>query len=387
MSDVESTSYVEHGRVASLPVWRRMRERRVPLSFSFDLTARCNNECRHCYINLSAADQAARERELTRAEINAIADQAVALGTVFCLLTGGEPLLRPDFCEIYADLKKKGLLVTVFTNATLVTARHVALFRQYPARVVDVTVYGVTEETYERVTQRAGSYAAFRRGLGLLLEAGLPVRLKATLCRSNADELPAIAEFCRRLGAGQFRFDPVLHLRHDGDVARNREIAGERLTPQEIARLEASDPEKLAARERQCSALLASTAGPPPVHDLFFCGGGINSFSVTWDGRFALCGSLSQPEYTVDLREWTVADAWTKFLPGLRATPSRDSEFTRECGGCALLYMCRQCPATAQAEHGRIDARCAYFCEVTKAVAASVVEGLRTSRQDRADAL
>src|SRR5512141_2752371 len=118
--------------ISESPLWERLEARRVPLSFDMEITARCNNNCRHCYINLPAGDRDARTAELTIDEIDEIACQAVDLGTVWCLITGGEPLLRPDFADIYRLLKRKGLLVSVFTNATLIDDTHIELFRKYP---------------------------------------------------------------------------------------------------------------------------------------------------------------------------------------------------------------------------------------------------------------
>jgi hypothetical protein len=85
----------------------------------------------------------------------------------------------------------------VFTNATLVREEHIELFRKYPPRDIEVTVYGASPETYERVTRRPGSFAAFSSGLNRLLESGVKVRLKAMALRSNFHELQAIAAFCR----------------------------------------------------------------------------------------------------------------------------------------------------------------------------------------------
>ena len=112
--------------VSSVPLpefllWEKIKGKRVLMSFDLEVTARCNNDCRHCYINLPAGDRAAREKELSLEEIKEIADEAVSLGTLWCLITGGEPLLREDFSDIYLYLKRKGLLISVFTNATLVT--------------------------------------------------------------------------------------------------------------------------------------------------------------------------------------------------------------------------------------------------------------------------
>jgi MoaA/NifB/PqqE/SkfB family radical SAM enzyme len=144
----------------------------MPLDFTLEITARCNNACRHCYINLPAGDREARRKELSLDEINDIAGQAAELGALWCLVTGGEPLLRKDFAEIYLALKRKGLLISVFTNACLVTKNTWRLFKKYPPRDLEVTLYGITAETYERVTGKPGSYAALRRGLDCCWKAG-----------------------------------------------------------------------------------------------------------------------------------------------------------------------------------------------------------------------
>jgi MoaA/NifB/PqqE/SkfB family radical SAM enzyme len=103
-----SDSFTVFTDVPDFHLWDRMSAGRVPLSFDIEVTARCNNDCAHCYINLPAGDAAARARELTLEEIGSIAEQAVKLGALWCLITGGEPLLRPDFPEIYLLLKRKG---------------------------------------------------------------------------------------------------------------------------------------------------------------------------------------------------------------------------------------------------------------------------------------
>ena len=130
------------------------RVRGTPMGFELEVTARCNNDCRHCFINLPAADAPARSRELTFTELVRIAGEAADLGCLWCLVSGGEPLLRDDFSELYLALRRTGLLLSVFTNACLVREGHVRLFRDHPPRDVEVTVYGAAEDTYERVTQR-----------------------------------------------------------------------------------------------------------------------------------------------------------------------------------------------------------------------------------------
>ncbi len=260
--------------------WAGANAARRLYTIEFELTARCNNECRHCYINLPAADKKAKAKELSLEEIKDVADQALTLGAVWCLLTGGEPLLREDFADVYLHLKKSGLLVSVFTNAVLISDEHVRLFKRYPPKNMEVSVYGVTRETYEKVTRKPGSFEAFSRGLGLLLENGIPVRLKAMALRSNVHELEAISDFCRARTKDYFRFDPFLHMRYDRDRKRNAEIAAERLSPDEIIALERSDPERFQAlKEHGCDLILPEEHEPGCDH-LIKCGAGRDSFVI-----------------------------------------------------------------------------------------------------------
>ena len=222
-----------------------MKEKGSLFSFDLEITARCNNNCRHCYINLSPGDLAAKSVELSPKEISDIANDAVKLGAIWCLITGGEPLLRPDFEEIYLLLKRKGLLLSIFTNATLINEKHIALFKKYPPRDIEITVYGATKETYEGITRLSGSFDMFTRGLDLLVSSGIKALIKAMALRGNLHEMNAIADFCRERTKDYFRFDPVLHLRYDRDPFRNAEIIAERLSPEEIVALERSDPDRI----------------------------------------------------------------------------------------------------------------------------------------------
>jgi len=103
-----SKSFVSSIEIQDFSLWDKIKGKRALFSFDLETTARCDNDCRHCYINLPAGDRAAREQEFSVEEIGNIADQAVSLGAVWCLITGGEPLLRKDFTDIYLLLKRKG---------------------------------------------------------------------------------------------------------------------------------------------------------------------------------------------------------------------------------------------------------------------------------------
>jgi MoaA/NifB/PqqE/SkfB family radical SAM enzyme len=365
--------------IQDFPLWDKLADKRRPAGFELEITARCNNHCRHCYIDLPAGDRAARKAELTSGEILALGREAADLGAVWCLLTGGEPLLRDDFAEVYLGLKRLGLLVSVFTNACLVTPEHVELFRRYPPRDVEVSVYGATRATYETVTRRPGSYDAFVRGLDLLLDAGVPVRLKAMALRSTAHELNEISRFCRERTKDYYRFDPLLHLRFDGDPARNAEIRAERLSAAEVVAVERADAERFGALQRDCAEgeLLVRAAEHAGCDRLFHCGVGRGSFTVGYDGTFRLCSSLwhpdtvfalrADPERPGSLRPGTLREAWEEWVPRVRDLRGTDPEFLEKCGRCGIVNLCLWCPAHAALETGSMDDWVEYFCEVAHA--------------------
>jgi len=366
--------------LASVPLpefslWEKMKNKRPLVSFALEITARCNNNCRHCYINLPANHKNAKERELSVEEIKEIAEQAVSLGALWCLITGGEPLLRPDFEKIYLTLKRLGLLVSVFTNATLITKEHVELFRRYPPRDIEVTIYGVMEMTYERVTRKPGSFAAFMRGLDRLFKSGVKVRLKAMALRSNVSELQQIASFCKKHTKDYFRFDPFLHLRFDQDSARNKEIMKERLSPSEIVALERSDPDRFDSLKKGCNKLIVPEFSHINCNHLFHCGAGNRSFTVSCDGLFRLCSSLWHPDCVYDLKEGSLRDAWHNFVPRVREMCSDRKEFIEKCRGCPLVNLCMWCPAHSYLETGELDTPVDYFCEVAHARAEMITKG------------
>ncbi len=345
-------------------LWEKRRAQNALFSFTLEVTARCNNKCRHCYINLPENDAAAQAEELSLAEIQDIADQAVDMGALWCLITGGEPLLRDDFEAIYLYLKKKGLLVSVFTNGTLIRQQHVDLFRAYPPRDLEITVYGVTEETYGRVTRRPDLFNAFTSGLNRLLQDGVKVNLKVVPVQANLGEYDKIAQFCRIHTHAPFRFDPFLHLRFDRDERKNREIRKQRLTPEQIARLEREDERRHNALNNNCAKLIIPDRPQSPY--LFSCGAGLGEFVVSYNGYYRLCSSLWHPNCIYDLKTGSVKDAWQTLVPEVRSMTSDAPEFLNHCARCSLINLCIWCPAHAWLETGRMDQPCAYFCEVAE---------------------
>ncbi len=364
------SGYLEELELPDFHLWKRTEEKRIPLSAEIELTERCNNNCVHCYINLAANDEEAKKRELSFREIRDLVDETVQMGCLWWLITGGEPLLREDFADIYLYLKKKGLLTSVFTNATLITPELVSLFKKYPPRELEITVYGITEKTYERITRTPGSFEAFRRGINLLQKENVPFTLKAMALRSNMGELEAIKDFCKPISRGHFRFDPFLHLRLRSDGKRNRQIRNERLSPDEIVAIELGDEERKKGLLKQVCEEKKIGREAVPFDDnnqLFYCGAGRTSFTIDSYGYFKLCSSLSHPDCVYDLKKGSLREAWEKFVPQVRAMRTEDEECRKRCLSCPLINLCMWCPATTYLECGKLDGWVEDFCQIAHA--------------------
>jgi len=346
--------------------------------FVFEATLRCNLDCRHCDVNAQAEDKASKKRELGIDAIGRLGAEAAALGASWCVIGGGEPLLRKDFFDVYQALLSKGLLVSVATNATLVTDEHVRFFRKFPPRDIEVSVLGATRETHERVTRTAGSFAAFKRGLDKLLGSGATVRLEPVALRSNKHELAAMADFCRAQAKAACRFDPHLRLRADGDRARNAVIRAERLSPREIARLERTDAAGASALESMCAELLPAAPHPAAsareARRLFRCGAARRSFVAGPNGVLRPCRDLRHPSFLYRPGQGSLADAWNRFFPDVLSRARGSSVFLDKCAECPVAGFCFWCPAHAHLETGDLDRPHEYFCEVAGARA----EALRT---------
>nr|NJM04202.1 radical SAM protein [Desulfobacula sp.] len=338
---------------------KAIKKRRL-LSLALELTHRCNNNCVHCYINLSANDKKAKKNELSFEDIKDIVNQAFSMETLWVLLSGGEPLLRDDFCDIYIYLKEKGFLVSIFTNASLISKEHIEVFKKYPPRDIEVSVYGISEITHKRIT-RKNTFTDTMKGIERLINSPLSFVLKTAVMQSNHKEFLQISEFCKKATNRPFKFDPFLTLRLDRNLRKNSRIIKERLSVEEIIELEKLDKNRSTAIKKQC--LSAGTDDLKEDEDIFRCRAGINSGCIDCYGNFKLCSSLVRKECIYDLKNGSLADAWNNFTPHIRMKKSADPLFKKHCGSCSLVHLCMWCPAHSDLETGELDKPAPYFCD------------------------
>jgi radical SAM protein with 4Fe4S-binding SPASM domain len=329
----------------------KSRQQRIPMNGSFEVTARCNLRCVHCYLPLSQR-VGSRRGELSLVEIDRILSEIAEAGCLWLLLTGGEPFLRQDFLDIYDLAKHKGFITTIFTNGTLITERaadHLAEWRPFS---IEISIYGATQATYESVTGIPGSFDRCMRGIELLLERGLPLRLKSVLLTLNQHELVLMKQLSENLGL-EFRYDPVISAGIDGSQAPVQY----RLAPEQIIFTEIQDP----GRAEDWPKVFEEVKGFEIKNRGYFnCGAGRTSFHIDAEGKLCLCLSARTPNF--DLHQGSFQEGWDHFLTNQLAMEYSD-QFG--CLGCDLRMVCMQCPAMGITEFGDPEARVPFLCNLT----------------------
>ena len=319
---------------------------RIPVSGMMELTRRCNLECVHCY------QKGLRDCELPAdLAVTTIGELAEA-GTLFLTLTGGEPLMHPDFGAIYLAARKRGLIVSVFTNGTLVSTEHLRLWRRFPPRLVEISLYGAVAETHDAVTGQEGSFDRALAAVRRLLDCGVSIGLKTVILRRNLAEVPAIGRMAAALGV-PFRVDPLVFAHHQwsrGDVSRLRAAA------RDAVGIELADQD----RRRQWR-VHAAQAAKTDQRRLYRCGAGITGFFIDARGWLAPCALAVHR--AVPLRETGFAEAWRQ-LQGLQEIPSPASY---PCNDCPWKPWCSGCPALSWCELGDETRPVPYACEIARA--------------------
>ncbi len=355
-------AYIEKINLERFPLWEKIKDKGYLSQVSMELTERCNNNCIHCYINLPADDKEAKKKEITFAETKEIVDEAARMGCLFWYLTGGEPLLRGGFFEIYLYLKRKGIKVTLFTNATLIDSKIINLFRKYPPQNIEVSIYGLSTKTYEAVTQNLGSFDAFKRGINLLKENHIPLTFKAAALPQNFHEIEKMRNFAESFTGEHLGVVLKLNLgsKFDGGSKRDR-IKKLRLSSAQVIEVLKQDEKSYRKdMERFCQKFLR----PPRDNHLFSCGAGAGGCHIDAYNNFQLCMLLRHPDCVYSLREGSFKEAWEKFIPRVREIRANNKKYEEKCQKCFLKAFCEQCPAWSWMEHGVLDEPVEYLCEI-----------------------
>ncbi len=348
-----------------------------PLNAHLELTYRCNLNCIHCYckgledtvsgnrLSVSGANRKPQtaNRELTTEEWKEILDEIYREGCLWLTITGGEPLIRDDFLEIYSYAKAKGFIITLFTNGLLLTEKIIDYLQKSPPESIEITLNGITESVYESISGVKGSFKRVISIIKELADKNLPLILKSNCLRQNKNEIGRIKAFVDELlGKGnkrwRFKYDPMIYPRFNGDTAP----CNYRLSFEELLEVKHSDPEIWEEYKRGlCNKF------PDLGRDREFvyrCTAWLNQFFINPYGRLKFC--QFSDKFSVDLRKQIFKEGFYNVFPQLLNEKFKTDS---KCKDCSLRPICYHCPARAYLETGDEEAPVPYYCELAKATA------------------
>ena len=327
----------------------------------FELTFGCWIHCKHCYTDCYNKS-AYLKKELNTQEAKFILDKVYQTGAIWLCFTGGDPLTREDFLDIYSYAKNKGFIITLFTSGYSMTKRIAKFLKKEPPFVIEMTLNGATKETYERISQVKGSFEKVKEGIGLILKNKLPLKIKTQITKYNSQEIPGIRKFIEGRGL-RFRPSHELHARLNGDIASCKL----RISPQELLgydgkkRLPEDDCRRPFPLERSASRVTPRKS----VANLFRCAvGGGDGINIDPYGNIFSCNLIRKPFF--NLLKVDVDYARGRLLTLVRGRKFISSS---RCNGCRLRETCHWCPGRAYVETADMEKPIEYYCELAKRAA------------------
>ena len=350
----------------------RATELRQPLTANFELTPCCNMSCDMCFIRHTPQQMSAGGSLSDAASWTDIAHQLMDMGTLFILLTGGEPMLHPEFDTIYHTLRSMGFIITLNTNGTLITEEMCrTTFREKPRRV-NVTLYGSSRATYEQLCHYGDGFERTMRGLRLLRQYGIDTKLNFSLVRANVHEFDEMLALAQELGIPVSASNYMFAVNRSGGDASN--VTQTRLSAEEAARTECHYMKynEGAGYEDKARQMAAQADEESPVGISLNCRAGSSSMWVGWNHRITPCVMMGTPcvdlttghTYPFDpsgttpdghepampgtascdngIAPYDMASAWAWLTQSCLELPEID-----QCGGCRLKHICQVCYAAA----------------------------------------
>ena len=318
----------------------------IPLKGTFELTARCNFRCNMCYVRLDEKQIQKQGRELTNEEWLEIARQAKEAGMLYLTLTGGEVFARPGFKELYLALSEMGFLIQILSNGYLIDERVMEWLREIPPYAMRFTLYGASNETYERVCGAKDGFDRVSHAVDLIKDAEIPFYLVSTIVKENVHELAEMQKFANKKNV-EFRatlsiVKAVRGATQDAEAHRLDILTGYTETVEQM-------------KQSGASRLFGHIKNPLDV-----CGSYRKSFWLTWNGNLQLCSFMEQPAVSL-MNGNKFYEAWKLLLNQLEQI-----HMPKKCNDCKYEGFCSRCPGALAAECGDCSSVNDEFCSNAK---------------------
>lgn len=322
-----------------------------------ELTYRCQLNCVHCY----CAGTKSEGQELEAKSWKKILDEIQKEGCLNLVFTGGDPLVRDDFLDIYSYAKKKGFLVVIFTNGQGFNKEIIDYLAKYPPYSIEVTLNGIVKTTYETITQVPHSYFKAIENIKKLKEKDLKLILKSNCLKQNKDEIGKIKAFTEELlgkssdNKYRFKYDPMIYPRLNGDDAPCRH----RLSFDELHEVKKQDSDIWEEYQRGFHSEFLDSQRSGGF--LYRCNSWMSQFFINPYGRLKFC--VFSDKFSIDLKTTPFKDSFYSFPKKILAERFRTNS---PCRDCKLRSICYYCPARSFLETTNEEGPVEYYCRLAQ---------------------
>ena len=331
-----------------------------PWSGQIELTYRCNLNCIHCYCE----GLEKKDKELNTHQWKEILSEIYKEGCVYLTFTGGEPLIREDFLDLYSYAKEKGFIISLFTNGQGFTEEIIDYLAKSTPYSIEITLNGITKDTYEAITQIEDSYLKVIKTVKRLKEKRLPLILKANCLKQNKHEVAKIKVFTEKLlgkpseNKHYFRYGTMIYPRLNGD----KTPCDHRLSFEELLEVKRQDPDIWQEFQKGLHSDFPDFKRDRTF--LYRCNSWMTQFFINPYGRLKFCQFTEK--FSVDLKTTSFKEGFYKVFPKVLKEQFKTDSKCRDCG---LRPICYHCPARAYLETGDEETPVEYYCTLARETA------------------
>ena len=318
MIDNKVLNYIKHKKSKEI-----FNERKIETATIEILTA-CNFKCIHCY------NQDLETRFLNIDMFKKIMNQLVENGCKSITLTGGEPLLHPNFAEMYKFCADKGLKISLFTNGYFID-KYIELLKAYKPKKVEISLYGTNNNTYEKICKIKEGFDKVIANIKLLVENNINLKLKTIVMQQNFCEFDEMKSICNNFHV-PFKFDLIILNSKNFTNNQQSNILDdsytEFMTKVKEEKLDVWKQYPVKNKENKNLNLL------------YKCYAGRKSIFISSNAYARICNFAEFSEQ--DLNEKSVLEAWKSFDKYLNLEVDKNSK----CFNCKYKYCCGNCPVS-----------------------------------------
>ena len=309
-------------------------------SVHWEITNNCNLSCKHCFIP-------SRGENIDLTDCSYILDELVNIGVFPVTISGGDPLIHPDFNKIYAMTKKAGMYVSLFTNGIGFTESSLDLLESLPPVSTEITLYGFDNSSYRKFTGSKFGFSKLMENLSELKKRKINFLLKSNIMNGNRETVKNIKNIAENFGVN-YKFGAMVIPGLDG----NKDPLRFRLLPDDLVDLEFED------EERKNDWILGVGKREKKIVPNLRCLAGVSSFVINPDKTLSICGVIRKPSI-----EFKDRDSFKIALKKIKEFRVKVESWYREgeCARCDLANFCPGCPGYSLLENGN-HSSCITYC-------------------------